>query len=344
MGGVDELLLETIEALLADHCSPEQVGAAEGGLDPKLWAALTSSGLGTVGVAESAGGSGGSLHDAAAIAKAAGRYAAPVPLTETSIIGGWVCEQAGLALPDGPLAVVIEGSGGPGGDVVRRVPWASVAAHLLVVGPEGVAVVDPDAADLETGHNYAGEPRADVRLATAAGLERVAGPSPADVRARGALARALLMAGALGQAVDLSVQYANEREQFGRPIGKFQILQHYLAEMAGESAAAEAAADTAVDVIASGADGSEVVRTIAAAKAVAGRAAGIINRLAHQVHGAIGYTDEHRLQYSTRRLWSWRDEYGTEAEWAALLGASLCRDGGAALWPTLTRWPPAATA
>ena len=342
MSGVDELLLETIEALLADHCSPEQVGAAEGGLDPKLWEALASSGLGTVGVAESAGGSGGSLHDAAAIAKAAGRHAAPVPLTETSIIGGWVCEQAGLGLPDGPLAVVVEQAGN---DVARRVPWASVAAHLLVVGPAGVALLDPGAASLETGHNYAGEPRADVRLgAAAAGAERVAGPSPADVRARGALARALLMAGALGQAVDLSVQYANEREQFGRPIGKFQILQHYLAEMAGESAAAEAAADTAVDVIASGADAAEVVRTIAAAKAVAGRAAAIINRLAHQVHGAIGYTDEHRLQYSTRRLWSWRDEYGTEAEWAALLGASLCRDGGAALWPTLTRWPPAATA
>ena len=71
------------------------------------------------------------------------------------------------------------------------------------------------------------------------------------------------------------------------------------------------------------------------------RAAGTICRLAHQLHGAIGYTDEHRLHYTTRRLWSWRDEYGTEAEWAAVLGASLMQAGGAALWPALTGWPPA---
>lgn len=338
-GPVDELLLETIDGLLADHATPERVGAAEGGLDPKLWAALAESGLAAVGVAESAGGSGGTLHDAAAIAKAAGRYAAPVPLTETSIIGGWVCEQAGLTLPDGPLAVVV--SDAIAGRV-RRVPWASVAEHLVVVTPEGVAIVDPATVGLEAGHNYAGEPRADVTLNQP--IDLGPGPPPDAVRARGALARSLLMAGALGQAVDLSVQYANEREQFGRPIGKFQILQHYLAEMAGESAAAEAAADTATDVIASAAGDAEVVLAIAAAKAVAGRAAGIINRLAHQLHGAIGYTDEHRLQYSTRRLWSWRDEYGTEAEWAALLGTELCRAGEAALWPQLTRWPPAATA
>ncbi|MEZ5262700.1 MAG: acyl-CoA dehydrogenase family protein [Acidimicrobiales bacterium] len=151
------------------------------------------------------------------------------------------------------------------------------------------------------------------------------------------------MAGALGQAVELSVQYCNEREQFGRAIGKFQVLQQYLAHMAGEAAAAEAAADNAVDVVAGGASDAEAVAVIAAAKTVTGRAVGIINRLAHQIHGAIGYTDEHRLQYSTRRLWAWRDEHGAEAEWAATLGRALAAAGGAALWPnTITAWPPAA--
>jgi acyl-CoA dehydrogenase len=149
------------------------------------------------------------------------------------------------------------------------------------------------------------------------------------------------MAGALQQAVDLSVQYANEREQFGRPIGKFQVIQNYLAEIAGEAAAAEAAADNAVDVLAAGAGVQDIGRIVGAAKAVTGRAAGIVNRIAHQIHGAIGFTDEHRLQYTTRRLWSWRDEYGTDAQWATVLGTSLCRAGGAALWPTLTTWPPA---
>jgi acyl-CoA dehydrogenase len=346
MPAVDELLIETIESLLSDHCEPEQVGAAEGGLDAKLWGALTESGLATVGVAESAGGSGGTLHDAAAIAKAAGRFAAPVPLTETSLIGGWVCEQAGLQLPDGPMAVVIasgagSGAGPDGTFTARRVPWAAVAASLLIVTDGGVAVVDPTTLTLQPGTNYAGEPYADVAGPQPGAGTLVPGPSPAAVRARGALARSLLMAGALQQAVDLSVQYANERVQFGRPIGKFQVIQNYLAEIAGEAATAEAAADNAVDVVAAGAGPEDTARIVGAAKAVTGRAAGIVNRIAHQVHGAIGYTDEHRLQYTTRRLWSWRDEYGTDAEWAAVLGASLCRVGGAALWPLLTSWPPA---
>jgi acyl-CoA dehydrogenase len=148
------------------------------------------------------------------------------------------------------------------------------------------------------------------------------------------------MAGALQQAVDLSVQYAQEREQFGRPIGRFQILQHYLAEMAGEAAAARAAVENAADVVASGAPAGDVTLAVAAAKACTGRAVGIINRLAHQLHGAIGFTDEHRLQYTTRRLWAWRDEHGTDAEWAAVLGRAVGRAGGDALWDRVTSWPP----
>lgn len=337
MATVDPLLLETIEGIFSDHCAPEQLGAAEGGIDAKLWSTLVESGLATVGVTESAGGSGGTLADAAAILKAAGRHSAPVPIAETSFLAGWACEQAGIALPAGPLAIVLSGH-------EQRSYWAPVAANLVVVTAAGVQVVAEDAT-VRNGHpatncNYAGEPWAAVPLPSAAAA--VAGPSISALYERGALARALLIAGGLSRAVDLSIQYANEREQFGRQIGKFQIIQHYLAEMAGEAAAAEAAADTAVDVLAAGAAGQEATRVVAIAKAVTGRATGIICRLAHQIHGAIGYTDEHRLQYTTRRLWSWRDEYGTEAEWAAILGRSLAASGGPALWPALTNWPPAA--
>ncbi|MEZ5262699.1 MAG: hypothetical protein R2755_13220 [Acidimicrobiales bacterium] len=177
MSTVDPLLIETIESMLGDLCEPEKVGAAEGGLDADLWKALVESGMATVGLAESAGGSGGTLHDAAAIAKAAGRYAAPVPLAELSLVGGWVCEQAGLALPDGPVAVVI-GDG-------RRTYWAPVAASFVVVTDAGVAVVGTDGVTLgASGVNYAGEPWADVTVA--AGTSFVPGPTPTQVRARGA--------------------------------------------------------------------------------------------------------------------------------------------------------------
>ena len=170
-----------------------------------------------MGVAESAGGSGGTLHDAAAIAKAAGRHAAPVPITELSLMAGYACESAGLQVPEGPLAVVIGGHDG-------RVPWAPVARSLVLVTGKGVSVHPaPEVAGVSQ-RNYAGEPWGPVRIDPATGSP---GASPEQLWARGALGRSLLMAGALGKAVDLSVQYANEREKFGRAIGKFQILQHY---------------------------------------------------------------------------------------------------------------------
>ena len=84
-----------------------------------------------------------------------------------------------------------------------------------------------------------------------------------------------------------------------------------------------------------------MISPLAAAKAYAGRAVTTVNRLAHQIHGAIGFTDEHRLQYSTRRLWAWRDEFGSESEWATMLGRAMALGGGAALWPAVTRWPGA---
>jgi acyl-CoA dehydrogenase len=139
------------------------------------------------------------------------------------------------------------------------------------------------------------------------------------------------MAGALERVLELTVQYAGEREQFGRPIARFQAVGQMLAELAGEHAAARAATDVAVrraeaegPVAAAGA--------IAVAKVRAGQAAGLGAELAHQVHGAIGYTDEHRLHHVTRRLWSWRDEHGGEAAWGGELGRGVLGAGGDGAW------------
>ncbi|MGB0407600.1 MAG: acyl-CoA dehydrogenase, partial [Pseudomonadales bacterium] len=58
--------------------------------------------------------------------------------------------------------------------------------------------------------------------------------------------------------------------------------------------------------------------------------------IAHQVHGAMGFTHEHQLHHRTRRLWCWRDQHGHEAYWQAVLGRALCAAGADALWPELT--------
>jgi acyl-CoA dehydrogenase len=131
-----------------------------------------------------------------------------------------------------------------------------------------------------------------------------------------------------------TVQYAGERQQFGRPLGRFQAVQMELAEMAGEVTAVAALVDAAVQAL----DRREnVVPAAAAAKVRAGAAVEVVARLAHQVHGAIGFTQEHKLHHLTRRCWSWRDEAGTETAWAGVLGAGLLTDGPDVLWPALTR-------
>jgi acyl-CoA dehydrogenase len=146
------------------------------------------------------------------------------------------------------------------------------------------------------------------------------------------------MAGALEAILDLAVAYANERVAFGRPIAKFQAVQHNLARLAGEVAAAIAAAGSAADAIAtaSGADFDEgVFLEVASAKIRVGEAAGEGAAIAHQVLGAIGFTREHVLHRFTRRLWAWRDDFGNESQWAVQLGRRVAANGAEALWPML---------
>jgi len=130
----------------------------------------------------------------------------------------------------------------------------------------------------------------------------------------------------------LTVDYVRTRIQFGRPIGKFQAIQHNLAIFAGQSAAAGAAAEMAAEAFAAGLN----LVAIGAAKARAGEAASLAASIAHQAHGAIGFTQEYELHRLTRRLWSWRDEFGNEAEWQRIVGRAALHAGADGLWPMIT--------
>jgi acyl-CoA dehydrogenase len=153
-----------------------------------------------------------------------------------------------------------------------------------------------------------------------------------DILLRGALGRAVLMLGALEHVRDLTVAWSKDREQFGRPIARFQAVQHMLAQMARDVALTRAAVELAA--AAAGEDGGGWLE-IAAAKVVAGRAARTVTAQAHQVHGAIGVTREYSLTVLTRRLWAWRDEFGSEAEWSRRIAARLAEseDG---VWALVT--------
>jgi len=204
-----------------------------------------------------------------------------------------------------------------------------IAGNTLLVVARGGTTFIP-------GKNLAGEPR-DHLGAVEPGGRSAPLPDAVDMRLVqrfGALFRAAQMAGAMEAALALSTRYANDRVQFGRPIAKFQAIQQQLALLAEQTAAASVAVESAALAVAAGRPSSALA--VAAAKIRAGEAAGKVAEIAHQVHGAIGFTHEHSLHRLTRRLWSWRDEFGNESDWSRELGRAVMAAGADALWPTIT--------
>jgi acyl-CoA dehydrogenase len=338
--GVNTELQELAESIFADAASSDV------GFDAGLWTTLEETGLARLTLPADAGGSEGSVGDAAVVLAAAGMHAARVPLVETDLLGGWLLHAAGLTLPDGPLTAVageLEGDGSTVRGTLHRVPWARAAAGVVVLTPERVVRLAPDALTITDGTNVAEEPRDTVAVdatLTADAIAPVPEGAAAEFRLRAALGRAQLLAGAARGALASAVRYAGERVQFGRPIGRFQAVQQQLALAGAEVAAASAAATAAADAVsADGVTAASSRFAIAAAKARTGEAAGAIARIAHQVHGAIGFTREHDLRLTTTRLWAWRDEDGSDAEWNAELGATVLAAGADDLWPLVTGTP-----
>ena len=350
------LVAETCERVFRDCAEPQALA-----LDPEdgewretLWSALEETGLATAWVPEDAGGSGASVRDGFEVLHAAGRFAAATPLADT-LVAGLLLARGGLRVPAGKLAAVPVRRGdaielradGTLAGTAHRVPFAREAAHLAVLaraadGDGGetrrVALVERARCDLAGGSSLAGDPLDRVDFGgvrpVAVGDRPVA---PGEARMFGAASRAALIAGALQAILDLSVDYARERVAFERPIAKFQAVQQELARLAGEVAAANAAANSAAWALENhGPESDAVLVEVASAKVRAGEAAHAGALIAHQVHGAIGYSREHVLHRYTHRLWAWRDEYGDESEWALCLGEHFVRLGADGMWPALT--------
>ena len=144
-------------------------------------------------------------------------------------------------------------------------------------------------------------------------------PEGNDLRTLQACLSASQLSGALMAVFQRTLQYANERNQFGRPIGKFQAIQHQLAVMSEHVFAARMAAQLGC----SGEGIAPVRLRVAVAKARTSEAALVVAELGHSIHGAIGFTEEYDLQLWTRRLHAWRQTAGTESYWHDVAGACL---------------------
>jgi hypothetical protein len=334
----DTILYDSAFRLFGDQVTPKVLAAAEEGNWPSgLWNAVEEAGYLDVLVDGPA-----TMVEAATILRAAGHHAAPVPLAET-MLARWLCAAGSLEPPAGPLTVApVEPDDRilvVGDTLTGRagyVPWGRDAAATVLIAEGRVYVALKGEAGFEFDRNLAGEPRDHLQ---AIGHDCVSAPlpnslDPERVLRLGALMRAAQIAGAAEAALELSVRYANDRVQFGRPIGKFQAIQQQLALLAEEVAASMVAVESAAIAVAE--DRASTVIAVPAAKIRTGEAAGKICDITHQVHGAIGFTEEHSLHYLTRRLWSWRDEFGNEAYWALALGRHMASLGADALWPTIT--------
>lgn len=350
---VRTMLAYTAQRLFSDHVTQKTLEAArDGGWHEPLWQELERAQLPLVGVPEPGGGAGGTLSDAAAVLRIAARHAAPVPMAET-LLAGALLAGAGLKAPHGALTVapdagqqisaVKEGATWRVTGTLKRVPYARAARHLVLLAAGHVFSLEPAHYRVTPGRNLAGEARDEVTLKHA--VARAAAPTAVtheQLFARGALLRAIQIGGALERALQLACDYAGQRVQFGRKIAQFQAIQQELARCGGEVAAAVAAALSAAGVVErlesdGGAEAAQhMLLAVAAAKIRAADAAREAVAITHQVHGAIGVTDEYMLHHVTLRALSWREEFGNEAWWAMRLGQAMQQAGADGLWPALS--------
>lgn len=324
----DDLFADAARQVLADQCTPAVVRAIEAGARAApeaaaLWEQLEATGLADALLSEDQGGAGLTLAQAFGVLEQCGAHALPLPLGETMLarallasagverLAGSIALARGERLADGSLRCALVRGGAVAGSVLVQ---AGDDWHLLPV--DGAQAI-PQALALDAAFTWTmAQVQATPRIAVAA-----------DVRTLQAAVVAAEMAGALMAVFQRTLQYANERQQFGRPIGKFQAIQHQLAMMSEHVFAARMAAQIGC----SGGSPLPDRLRVATAKARCSEAALAVSETAHAIHGAIGFTAEYDLQLFTRRLHAWRQTAGSEAYWHDVAGEALLAHEGITL-------------
>ncbi|BBX69423.1 acyl-CoA dehydrogenase [Mycolicibacterium psychrotolerans] len=320
---IEPALADMMDAVFAEH-----------GQDADLWSRLDDLGLVRLTGAEDAGGSGAGWLEAAELVSAAARHGARIPLAEHDLLACWLLDTAGVPADSARRTVcLLDAQGRAAG-----VPWASSAQRVVAVWQRGddhvVADLDPAGLSITAGANMIGEPRDTVvaDLAILSGATVTAGQI-ATLRLKAALIRAVQICAALDRALELSIEHATTREQFGRTLSKFQAVQHLISDIACEAALARSATEAALSAaIASDWSAPNLEFLVASARSCAGHATSVVVRNAHQVLGAIGTTSEHRLHVFTRAALAWRSEFGSMRHWDDLLTDMALHAGPDGLW------------
>lgn len=312
MSDMEDILVEPFRRMLADVADVQAVRAAERSANvAAIWEAIDASGYLNALLPEDQGGAGLSLVDTFALVAETGAASLPVPFGETMVARALLAARGAAAPAD---AIIVLAPPSP------IVPLARVATHALV--PDG------DRIALKTVGDVGDDPLRALGGVIAPGGETVLSVAAdgADLIVLAAGIVAAKMAGAMRRLLDMSLRFAEERQQFGRSLGKFQAIQHQLAVMAEQVVSAQTAANIGM----SGRHFDPL--RVALAKCRTSEASHEVCDIAHAVHGAIGATEEYDLQLLTRRLKQWQLAFGSESYWAAKIGAAriLQRDGTSA--------------
>ncbi|MEM7468732.1 MAG: acyl-CoA dehydrogenase family protein [Pseudomonadota bacterium] len=349
MSELKTMVEESVTRLFEEQVDREYLTQVEDTGFPKdLWETIIELGIDRVLVSEERGGMNGTWQDAYPIIRASGLYSVPLPIPEI-IISHWLMSKADLTLRDGIpgiIPVLLNGDSDSLTAEITQVPWGRNADYFVGLDNRGsgveVVVIDKENATITPDQNLARDPRDTVSFNKAQVIAR--GDCDLNdnaLRCAMALMRSAQIAGAGSACLKLGLEYTSEREQFGRPLARFQAIQHHLANMASELATVEAMSASAFDALEKYGlnrdNASNAVFDIAAAKCRASDAVEPLSKIGHQVHGAIGFTYEYGLHFLTRRLWSWRAEFGGSSEWATHLGTVAVEAGGDEIWSVITR-------
>lgn len=345
MSEMKDMILDVVERMLKENVDKDLVDTVEQGeWASNVWSLFEENGMPIVAISEENGGAGGDLEDLLNIVRLTGKYAAPIPFAETTL-ANYLLEYTNLLVisdlatymltPDQAFSLE---DGKLTGEALH-VHWARHTKHFvtLATSTQGMHLVEIDLnkAEITPGANLASEPRDTVKFSNATVSQVSAVLSEEELHTIRLVETAFQLAqmtGAIDKINDLTVQYTKEREQFGRPIHRFQLVQQHIVHLAGETAVALAAFNNVTEALLKHHEHNEV----AFARLRFEEAIQTVTTISHQVHAAIGTTHEHSLHQYTRRLWSWRDEGTKISYWTELIATQLIENPTDTLWATLT--------
>jgi alkylation response protein AidB-like acyl-CoA dehydrogenase len=354
-----EMLRETVRGLCARHAPLSLVRQLEDdpvGYPAPLWEQLAEAGLLGMTLPEEHGGSGMSMLDAAVVYQELGRALAPTPHFVSSVLsagaialGGspglqaeWLPRMASgeaIITPAwlepgggfGPQGVQAVASGGAVTGVKRHIQYASSATRLLVLARDGddvvLLLVDPAGPGVELTQQMAvaSDTQYRVSLDRAPGELVASGWSVWDAVMHDAII--LVAAQAVGgarRALEITTQYAKDRQQFDKPLGAFQALAHYLADAV---TAVDGAENLVYEAAWARSEGRSVERLAPMAKLFACKTFRDVTAMAQQIFGGVGFTLDYDIQLYFRRakqlqLSWWNDRYLEELVAADVLDRS----------------------